>query len=98
MTRAVPLLLLLCACGSTPQTSPDAGLDAAVSNDAPSAPDGGACISASLGEWSLDNFDDVSIRYRANIAPTIDGQPWVLNIEFVRYGDEVYEGTFDLGQ
>lgn len=102
-----PLLILgaLTASGCSCQTSLgsiDGGADAGDATlDAPTERDGsidaGRCVAASVTSFALDNFDDVSVRYRARIRPDLGGQPFDLYLEMNRYGDTEYVGTFPLG-
>lgn len=73
----------------------DASVEDANTEDT-NSDDAGMCTPIELGEWALDNFDDVSIRYRALITPDVQGVPWVFYLEFNRYDTE-YTGTFPLG-
>lgn len=94
--------LFVAGCGDPPVTSSDAGIDASTMADAPAgsdAPDAraGSCVQASLQPMTIDNADDVSVRYRARIQPQISGRAFDLYLEMNRYGDATYVGTFPLG-
>lgn len=96
------LCLSLAGCGDPPAGSSDAGIDAGASPDAhagPDAADGGRsrCVQASLQPMTIDNADDVSVRYRARIQPEIGDRPFDLYLEMNRYADAAYVGTFPLG-
>lgn len=93
-----------CSC-ETGLGSLDGGLDTGGA-DAPIAPDAGddgggidagRCVAATVTSFALDNYDDVSVRYRARIQPELDGQAFDLYVEMNRYGDTEYVGTFPLG-
>jgi hypothetical protein len=106
-------LALLCAGGCGPSASQsdggqsdggqsDGGLDARVELDAGALADAAdarssRCVQASLQPMTIDNADDVSVRYRARIQPEIGGRAFDLYLEMNRYGDATYVGTFPLG-
>lgn len=100
----VSVALAGCSC-ETPIGSVDVGPDGG-GLDAPNdtstsdggALDGGRCIAADVQLWTLDNYDDVSVRYRARIRPDVEMRPFDLYLEFNRYGDTTYTGTFPLGE
>lgn len=107
--RLSPLVLLfalsLTACPSS-ETPSDGGLDAGAldaaapdgaTRDAADAPVGG-CVQGRLRPFTIDNYDDVSVRYRARIEPEIRGRAFDLYLEFNRYADAAYVGTFPLGE
>ena len=106
--RILTCALLLVACGDAPSDPDDAGRDGGTTDpmDADTPPedsgpgdagDPDGCIDVTVSNWRLDNMDDVSIRYRARIAPELSDQPWDLYLDFQRYDTE-YVGTFPLGE
>ncbi len=104
MTRTARLFassLLLVACDATAPLRDAGAHDASASVDAAldagSADGGVGCIPVTVTGWRLAEQDDVSIRYRARIAPELRGEAWDLNLWFLRY-DVQYVGTFPLGE
>lgn len=100
---AIVTALACAACGGPAPTS-DGGLDGGAGLDASTADSGAPdassdpCIAATVDRWALDNFDDVSIRYRARITPNIGGDRFDLYLEMNRFRDATFEGTFPLGE
>lgn len=105
-TLVVALVVLATGCSCVPDDEPrpdgggpgdagvgDAGVVDAPPGDAPVSP----CTQVTIDRWALDVLDDVSIRYVARLTPAIGGEPYDLYLEFLRYGDVEYVGTFDLG-
>ena len=100
-------LLAGCSC-ETSLGSVDGGLDGSVdvsvdgaadaSLDAPPSDGGPRCTESTVQSWALDNYDDVSVRYRARIRPDVGTRPFDLYLEFNRYADTTYVGTFPLGE
>ncbi len=99
------VVLGLAGCPSA-ETFGDAGLDAATSDvphddsstsDASDAARGG-CVQGRLRSFVIDNYDDVSVRYRARIEPEIRGRAFDFILELNRYADAAYVGTFPLGE
>jgi hypothetical protein len=98
------------ACGGTPQPGGDAGpgdggsIDAPLDAAADARADAGRCFAvAAESTWTMAEYDDTSVEYRARLTPDIGGDPWDLFLESRRFfdpatgGEVAHTGTFPLG-
>ncbi|MEW5848047.1 MAG: hypothetical protein AB2A00_04505 [Myxococcota bacterium] len=113
MRTAILLLPLLLACTPPSTTATDAGAptgpadagatdaggDAGVDAGADAGADAGpTCLRVTAPEIAFDRLDDVSVMYSARLSPSVrQPGPDYLSIQFLRYADTEFVGTFDLG-
>ncbi|AKF03576.1 pre-peptidase C-terminal domain-containing protein [Sandaracinus amylolyticus] len=98
------LAVLATACGDDDTSgtddagASDAGIDGGGGDAGSTSDAGGAdeCIPVRATTWTLEGLDDVSIGYLARLVPQVDGDTYDLSIQFYRYGDTEYVGTFDV--